>query len=1282
MMERVTHCAPDARLAVATAHYSDIMWETVGIRHNEGEEYVDKVLGTTMTRLERKAEDVPSDTSNIPSGQRENTSEMLQGRVEEKKEERSPNVTILEETEALLKKLEALTFDEENVLSMATEEASSLEAAQAISTHDNPEVERSPMAKNSLLVYLQVILSTVRHVQRPASKLVALQLMERVGRFSTDEARLQRIVPVAVSLLQDQDPLVRASAIQVLASTVSIVDTFPPSDSKVFPQYIFKRVAHMITDPSIVVRLAFAKSVAILAETSHRFLDISHAVRLYEAVGGGTSGTASTSDISNESNSMTKNVFTDDVTKLLDDSSGDKEKSQKGASDSGMEASSAGKTLISSTYNLELTALHETVSRWVVHITTDQSEHSSPAKRALLGDMARLCTFFGLDGVMAFILPQILSFLNDRKDWQLRACLFESLPSVCHIIGRAATEHFVLPCLETALVDVEEPVISRALQCLSELLSMGLLSRSLLLGTGVSSTSDSSPGLLRKYGALLVHPSADVRFFAIATVNAVCRSLRQPDGEVFIVPILRPFLRFQPSSQHLTTWNGLEMCLHPPWSREKFNKELEKLLAVAGSTLSPTSEWTSIAFQIREGNEENQSLPSKQGDLDESVALDESKIDSQTVEVRSYLQLLARSRAHSMKVGSEGAISRAQLRHSIEGSLKLAQQIKFPRQDIPGLPSPTLPVWYSTLRDLQETRAGTVSESAAIRSVSALGQVYGLSIMDQSAPAASSDMTSENALGILQSDESRRIEAACTGEWGSETCLDPTLTDTSLLVTKLNALKVPPLPPKLSEDKIPTQRISSAPRSVTQGGSSGLSDWKPKIDTMVASSRPAPGVGHTAPVVRLIVSQDQRFFVTGSHDGTCRVWELDKAENCNGILESSITYSGHINANGDRSPRVNDLAMVEGGHSVVSGDSDGSVHVWRVDMLSSSKQSALSNEVRDVSRAVGSSEIRRMKPDEGEILAVNHFNTSAASILTYATQKGFIHSWDLRCASEPFVLKNPQDGGYMTSMAMGSDRNWVVTGTSRGFIALWDLRFHQILKMWHHSRAAPINRLATSFIPPPQSWATKGGDSEARPFLFAACGPNECAMFDITSGSCGECFRTVDVGSRFTSARLDDIPRLDEVPLSTSARRRALVSQGFGSRLGNAISSSFRSVNAMVGSIGTGDHSFLITGGSDCRIRHWDFAAPSKCYVSSGIEGVQPRPTFERIDYNNGCRLMLCRQPPNPTLSEVEKRALPRKLYQGLKKPDSCHQDSIQDLKVVRSGLLSCSRDCTVKLWR
>jgi phosphoinositide-3-kinase regulatory subunit 4 len=129
----------------------------------------------------------------------------------------------------------------------------------------------------------------------------------------------------------------------------------------------------------------------------------------------------------------------------------------------------------------------------VVHITTDPSEHSSPTKRALLDThLSRLCTFFGLEGVMAFILPQILSFLNDRKDAQLRTALFRHIPSVCRIVGRGATEHFVLPCLETGLVDGEEQVIGAAVRCLAELIELGLLSRSVLLGNmTMTPTADS-----------------------------------------------------------------------------------------------------------------------------------------------------------------------------------------------------------------------------------------------------------------------------------------------------------------------------------------------------------------------------------------------------------------------------------------------------------------------------------------------------------------------------------------------------------------------------------------------------------------------------------------------------------------------------------------------------------------------------------------------------------------------------------------------------------------------
>lgn len=295
--------------------------------------------------------------------------------------------------------------------------------------------------------------------------------------------------------------------------------------------------------------------------------------------------------------------------------------------------------------------------------------------------------------------------------------------------------------------------------------------------------------------------------------------------------------------------------------------------------------------------------------------------------------------------------------------------------------------------------------------------------------------------------------------------------------------------------------------------------------------------------------------------------------------------------------------------------------------------------------------------------------------------RGYIHSWDLRSATEPFLLKTPSDTGYITSCTVGSDQNWVVSGTSRGYVALWDLRFQQILKLWHHSRSTAIHRLGTSIVPTPQSWSGKS-KSELHPFLFAAAGPNECAMFDITTGACRECFRTIDYGSGYPSPRLDEIPHLDEIPLTEAARRREVASRSNGAGFGTPFSIHSPVINAMVGSIGASSYSFLLTGGSDGRLRYWDFVVPSKCYVSSGSDGSQPRPSFERVDFSQSCRLMLCRQPPKQHSSEVGSSLAPKALFQGLKKPENYHRDSIQDLKVVRSGLLSCSRDCTVKLWR
>jgi hypothetical protein len=172
----------------------------------------------------------------------------------------------------------------------------------------------------------------------------------------------------------------------------------------------------------------------------------------------------------------------------------------------------------------------------------------------------------------------------------------------------------------------------------------------------------------------------------------------------------------------------------------------------------------------------------------------------------------------------------------------------------------------------------------------------------------------------------------------------------------------------------------------------------------------------------------------------------------------------------------------------------------------------------------------------------------------------------------------------------------------------------------------------------------------------------------------------VEYGIKSPFSIIDGIPRLDDVPLSAPLRRKAFLSQAMNStHLPDIISASFQSINCMVGNIGNSDHSFLITG--DRRIRYWDFSMPSKCYVSNGFDTIQ-RPTFERIDYNQNHRLMLCRQVSATASTEIESSKASWKMLQGTRSMAQCHHDSICDLKFLKNSLISCSRDCTVKSWR
>jgi hypothetical protein len=116
------------------------------------------------------------------------------------------------------------------------------------------------------------------------------------------------------------------------------------------------------------------------------------------------------------------------------------------------------------------------------------------------------------------------------------------------------------------------------------------------------------------------------------------------------------------------------------------------------------------------------------------------------------------------------------------------------------------------------------------------------------------------------------------------------------------------------------------------------------------------------------------------------------------------------------------------------------------------------------------------------------------------------------------------DLGYITAMTHSGTvdaPNCLIVGTNRGFIALWDLRFLLLVKIWRHSDLSAIHSIHIS--------ENKRGVHEP-PSIFIATGDNEISEWDVSNG------RRISVMRTVTSSGYDgrELPQLDSIELPLS----------------------------------------------------------------------------------------------------------------------------------------------------
>ncbi|CAI5703776.1 unnamed protein product [Peronospora effusa] len=427
----------------------------------------------------------------------------------------------------------------------------------------HPCSEPWPHDRNGIVIILSLICSSLRHVQVPESKLTSLYLVRSLGQFTSDEARLQRLIPYLLEVIDDPSAAVRALALRTITFLLSLVASFPLADASVFPQYVLPAMIPFQSDPDELVRITFAECLPQLAETSRRFLEIAHAMKQKILT-----SSASTSSMS----AVSSRGYDSSTPSML--------------------------YMASSSFDKELSVLHKMISRFVIQLTTpDQKASSSLVKRALLVDITRLCVFFGQERTLDVVLPQLITFLND-PDWELRGAFFDYIVGVCSFVGPEAVEQNMLPCIEQALFDVQEIVITKAVECLTGLCQLGLFQKK------ISTLVEKA----RMTCSLLLHPSWWIRDAVLKLMGEIALKLRSVDANVFLGPLLRPFLRktmvFLPDEEVSAVTKRLRDCCRLHVSRETFDRALLVSSSSSGLTEVITEMERSVSQAFDDSDDE------------------------------------------------------------------------------------------------------------------------------------------------------------------------------------------------------------------------------------------------------------------------------------------------------------------------------------------------------------------------------------------------------------------------------------------------------------------------------------------------------------------------------------------------------------------------------------------------------------------------------------------------------------------------------------------------------
>ncbi|KAF3803182.1 Serine/threonine-protein kinase VPS15 [Colletotrichum gloeosporioides] len=1056
-----------------------------------------------------------------------------------------------------------------------------------------------PPEDDGTLIFLTLIVSSLRNTARAASKIRACDVLLAFSERITDEAKLDRVLPYLMTLLNDKSDLVVIAGLRSVTQLLQLVRVVSPVNSHIFVEYILPRLQGAIVAnaniPSPLVRATYASCLGSLANTAARFLELAATLK--------ADGTLTVADPELEPGIEAEAAFDG----LFDD------------------------------------AQRELYEMFELHTKALVEDPDVSVRRAFLTSVPNLCLFFGPAEANDILLTHLNTYLNDR-DWMLKCAFFESIVSIASLVGSVSLEEFMLPLMVQALTDPEEFVVQAALHSLAQLARLGLLSKTKMWE------------LIDVVVRFTMHPNVWIRESATEFLSEATRFLSPADVRCIVFPMVKQYLKtgMVPEFAELALLDALKR----PMSRAVFDQALMWALKTDKGVFWKLSQqirsfsYGSLPKTIT-GRASKDTLSKVSRNDEDDQWLDRLRNLGLGPDDEFKLLALRDFIYRVSKMKSRDGVDRdpAKLNEVISlKSLGLTPQTVFfdeePLQQSTFQPDVDQKGPY-TIADALLDASMTIDDSTGKRKFAALNSLRTRVVEDQGSSSRdvsrvrsidpsrrsstgqgkltvgspTDDSASvhdqpyairrairhqSSALSLLDRKDSNKsipetgmsgtnAFGEVEGPFAQAPLVRPDMQDrrtsTTSVVTKLRPNhsyegsdpSILKMLDSMYQDNYPHDIAEFGPmvtpitrrkpnRSV---GQSGDDPWRP-IGRMVATF-----AEHTGAINRIVASPDHVFFVTGGDDGNVKVWDSAR-------LEKNITHRSRQTHKHAEGARVLALCFIENTHCFISCASDGSVHIVKVETVSAS----------GVLRYGKLRLLREYQlPKDEHAVWCEHFKIDSTSVLLLATNRSRILGIDLRTMNLLYTLENPVHHGTPTCFCVDRKRNWLCVGTTHGVLDLWDLRFRMRLKGWGVPGKSAIYRLCIHPSKGRGKWVCVAGGT----------GQGEVTVWDLERTICREIYR---VGGNKEGPKGYEPWEVDEDKPEGMLGRFATNIETSGS--GNAD----RGVRAMIAGTGATDdsrdvrHAFIVTGGSDKKLRFWDLSRIESSTVYSGLQVDDPRPTF------------------------------------------------------------------------